>query len=443
MTEKILVPDVGEAENVEVIEILVSEGEIVATETSLIVLESDKASMEIPSPKAGRIVSITVKLGDMVEEGDLIAELEVDETDVGSTIDAGKEKPGEKITEETPGPGKTKVPGEKERKAGSVATHSVATHSVTTRSVTAQDLSTDLGSIHAGPAVRKQARKYGVDLGRVAGTGKGGRILKEDIQAYVKEQLDKLEKGGAGGIPTVPLPDFAKYGQIEHLKLSRIRKVSAKNLHRSWLNIPHVTQFDEADITEMEDLRQRENKNLASKGVKITPLAFLIKACVHALIEYPHFNASLDADAGNLIVKKYYNIGIAVETEDGLLVPVLKNAQSKGLVELAEESAQLAKGAREKTLPMDAMQGATFTITSLGGIGGTAFTPIINAPEIAILGVSRSATKPVYVADDKFEPRLILPLSLSYDHRAIDGAQAARFTRHLVKTLGDMRQMKL
>ncbi|MEX2326250.1 MAG: 2-oxo acid dehydrogenase subunit E2, partial [Pseudomonadales bacterium] len=293
--------------------------------------------------------------------------------------------------------------------------------------------------VHAGPAVRKQAREYGVDLSRVRGTGRSGRILKEDVQAYVKQSLDRGDGRGAS-IPPVSLPDFSKIGETEIVPLSRVRRTSARNLHRSWLNVPHVTQFDEADITELEAFRKSQNEELAAAGKKVTPLAFLVKACVYTLMQYPRFNASLDKDIENLVLKKYFNIGIAVDTEDGLVVPVIKDAEKKGVIELAQESARLAEQARNKKLGLDAMQGATFTISSLGGIGGTAFTPIINSPEVAILGVSRSRIAPVYDGKE-FRPRTLLPLSLSYDHRAIDGAEAARFIVYLAQVLSDIRRI--
>ncbi|MEX0943487.1 MAG: 2-oxo acid dehydrogenase subunit E2, partial [Pseudomonadales bacterium] len=265
------------------------------------------------------------------------------------------------------------------------------------------------------------------------------RILKEDVQAYVKQSLDRGDGRGAS-IPPVSLPDFSKFGETEIVPLSRVRRTSARNLHRSWLNVPHVTQFDEADITELEAFRKSQNEELAAAGKKVTPLAFLVKACVYTLMQYPRFNASLDKDIENLVLKKYFNIGIAVDTEDGLVVPVIKDAEKKGVIELAQESARLAEQARNKKLGLDAMQGATFTISSLGGIGGTAFTPIINSPEVAILGVSRSRIAPVYDGKE-FRPRTLLPLSLSYDHRAIDGAEAARFIVYLAQVLSDIRRI--
>ena len=280
-----------------------------------------------------------------------------------------------------------------------------------------------------------------MQLAQVKGTGRHGRILKEDIQQFVARQL-KGQGTGSSGIPAIPTVDFAKFGEIEQLALPRIRQVSARNLHRSWLNVPHVTQFDEADVTDLETFRSEQNQTLAADGVKLTPLAFLIKASVAALQAHPQFNASIAPDYKHLILKKYFNIGIAVETEQGLVVPVIKGADGKGVVELARESAALAARARDRKLTVDEMQGATFTISSLGGIGGTMFTPIVNAPEVAILGASRSKVAPVWDGE-QFGPRTLLPLSLSYDHRAIDGAEAARFTRYLASLLSDLRKLIL
>ena len=425
------VPDVGDAQEVVVVEILVSRGDTVAEGDSLVVLESDKASMEIPSSAAGVVTEILVDEGDEVVEGDplvtIVGEKDPEETRAEPAESGGQpdeETAAEESAAEQPPArqeGSKLAPPPERREAQSKEP-----------------------GVHAGPAVRKQAREYGVDLDEVKGTGRHGRVLKEDIQEYVKDRLNKPQSGataaaGGSGIPEVPDVDFTKWGDVEELPLSRIRKASARNLHRSWLNIPHVTQFDEADITDLEEFRKNLNEELKSRGVKLTPLAFLICAVVDALKTYPRFNSSIAKDYDHLIVKQYINIGIAVETDDGLVVPVLKNADQKGVTQLAEECATLAAQARDKKLPMDAMQGATFTISSLGGIGGTKFTPIVNAPEVAILGVSRSKVEPVWNGES-FEPRTILPLSLSYDHRAIDGAEAARFTNYLSKVLADIRR---
>jgi pyruvate dehydrogenase E2 component (dihydrolipoamide acetyltransferase) len=417
----VVVPDVGDAKDIVVAEIIVTAGDAVAADQSLVVLESDKASMEIPSPQDGVVREILVSEGDEVEEGDALVRLQ-------AQAESGKQgaEPASGRTPEAPQEAAGEVqPAESARASKQVET----------------EAATPSEKVYAGPAVRKQAREYGVDLADVAGSGRKGRILKEDVQGYVKH---KLGSGGAqaSAIPPMPTVDFAKFGEIELKALSRVRRASARNLHRSWLNVPHVTQFDEADITDLEAFRKSQNEELSSDGIKLTPLAFLLKACVNALIKYPQFNSSIDENYDNLIVKKYYNIGVAVETDDGLMVPVLKDADKKGIIELANDSASLARMAREKKLPLDAMQGATFSISSLGGIGGTAFTPIVNAPEVAILGVSRSKIMPVFDGKE-FKPRTMLPLSLSYDHRAIDGAEAVRFTRYLSEVLSDVRRLLL
>jgi pyruvate dehydrogenase E2 component (dihydrolipoamide acetyltransferase) len=417
------VPDVGDAQEVVVVEILVNPGDSVAEGDSLVVLESDKASMEIPADGAGVVQQVLVQEGDEVKEGDplvtLIGEVPLSEVpEVEATAPAADEPATEKqaapAADPKP-PAPTPAPEKQRGKADKV---------------------------YAGPAVRKQAREYGVDIAEVKGTGRKGRILKEDIQEHVKSRLATASSGSGTGIPEIPEVDFSRFGETEQKPFSRIRQASARNLHRSWLNVPHVTQFDEADVTELEDFRKAQNLERQAEGVKLTPLAFLVRAVVDALQTYPQFNASLAPGSEGLILKHYINIGIAVETADGLVVPVLKDADKKGVVQLAAECAELAAQARDKKLPMDAMQGATFTISSLGGIGGTAFTPIVNAPEVAILGVSRTKVEPVYDGE-AFAPRTILPLSLSYDHRAIDGAEAAGFTSHLARVLSDIRRVIL
>jgi len=412
--ETVTVPDVGEAKEVTVIEILVRPGDHVETDDSLIVLESDKASMEIPSPCAGTVTKILLSVDDEVEEGDGIL-----------TIEMGPATPVERSTE-------IKSPVVEKPTLPKVAV---------ARQDTTPIQSLNGNKVHAGPAVRKQAREYGVDLSAVTGSGAKGRILKEDVKIYVKQQMDRIRSAGRG-IPQVAQVDFSRFGAVEILPLSRIGKVSAQNLHRSWLNVPHVTQFDEADITDLENYRKQQNIELVEKGVKLTLLSFMVRSVVLALKEYPQFNASLHPDGESRIIKKFINIGIAVETEGGLVVPVIKNAEDKGIEQIAMECAELARQAREKKLPLDAMQGSCFTISSLGGIGGIAFTPIVNSPEVAILGVSKATIKPVFDGE-KFQPRTILPLSLSYDHRVIDGAEAARFTTYLSKMLSDFGQMLL
>ena len=422
----IAVPDVGGADEVLVTDVLVKVGDALEAEDSLVVLESDKASMEIPTPVAGEVLEILVEEGAEVKEGDALVRLmAADQTSDPSETASAQAAP-----------------------AVSAAMVETAPQKPVSTPAAALASSLETGAlVHAGPAVRKQAREYGVDLGEVIPSGQKSRILKEDIQNFVKQRLSEpSSKSSAdvvsGGIPPIPDVDFSRFGVIEMVQLSRIRKASAKNLHRSWVNVPHVTQFDEADITELEAFRKSQNIELAKTGNKITPLAFLVKACVNALIKYPQFNASIESSFDHMVYKKYYNIGVAVETPDGLVVPVIKDADKKGVIQVAQETAELAALAREKKLPMDAMQGGTFSISSLGGIGGTAFTPIVNAPEVAILGVSKSKIAPVYDGS-QFQPRNILPLSLSYDHRAIDGAEAARFTAHIAQVLSDLKRLIL
>tara|TARA_B110000483_G_scaffold242148_1_gene327037 strand:+ start:124 stop:1794 length:1671 start_codon:yes stop_codon:yes gene_type:complete len=429
----IVVPDVGEADEVVLTEYLVAVGDQVNVDDSLVVLESDKASMEIPSPFAGTVAALKVEVGLQVQEGDVLLSL-IAKPSSGATL--------------APLVSVDQAPST----AASLAKAAQAPHETSSPAQSGQATSAGQASVqpsgknvYAGPAVRKIARQFGVELGLVKGTGRKGRVLKEDVQAYVKKQLASPASSGASsgaGIPPIPSIDFSKFGETELRPMSRIKQATAKNLHRSWLNVPHVTQFDEADITELEIFRKTQNAELVNSGQKLTPLAFMVAACVSALKQFPQFNASIEPDYKNLILKKYYNIGVAVETPDGLVVPVIKDADKKGIVELATETATLAQQARDKKLPIDSMQGATFTISSLGGIGGTQFTPIVNAPEVAILGVSKSKMTPVWNGD-KFEPRMMLPLSLSYDHRAIDGAEAARFTNYLSAVLADLRRMLL
>lgn len=444
-TSKVIsVPDVGDSQEIVVAEVLTPQGTQVEEGESLVILESDKASMEIPADFSGVVQEVFVGEGDEVKEGDPLVTIigrvspeEVNEPEVvpsesADVVEQDESSERKESSRDSELSGQVAAPAESNTKPETETDTETETEAGQKK----------LGAVHAGPAVRKQAREYGVDLTSVKASGRKGRVLKEDVQNYVKLRLqsDAENSASGAGIPEIPDVDFSKWGDVEEKPLSRIRKASARNLHRSWLNVPHVTQFDEADITDLEAFRKSQNEVLSKEGVKLTPLAFLIKAVVDALIRYPQFNASISKDYDHLILKKYYHIGIAVETEDGLVVPVLKDADKKGVVQLANESAELAAQARDKKLPMDAMQGATFTISSLGGIGGTAFTPIVNAPEVAILGVSRSKVAPVYDGSE-FLPRTILPLSLSYDHRAIDGAEAARFTAYLASVLADMRKV--
>jgi len=398
--QSITVPDIGGAKDVDVIELLVQVGDRVEIETPLLTLEGDKATMEIPSPQAGVVKQIQVKVGDKVSEGSVILELEV--TGAGADVPA------------------------KAAAAPSIA-QSAPAASTPAPSLSASALKSD--DIFASPGVRRLAREFELDLKQIRPTGPKGRITRDDVKEYVKS---RLKSGGLGlNLAAAPEIDFSKFGPIESKALSKIKKLSGANLSRNWITIPHVTQFDEADITEMEAYRQAHKDVMAAKGVKLTPLVFIMKAVVEALKQYPLFNSSLDASGENLIMKHYFHLGVAVETPNGLMVPVIRDVDKKSTEELANELAAISKKAREKGLSMPEMQGSCFTITSLGGIGGTAFTPIINAPDVAILGVSKSQMKPVYQKDGNFLPRLMLPLSLSYDHRVIDGSDAARFVVYL------------
>ncbi|AHY41291.1 pyruvate dehydrogenase complex dihydrolipoyllysine-residue acetyltransferase [Stutzerimonas decontaminans] len=429
--EEVRIPDIGSSGSAKVIEVMIKAGDSVEADQSLITLESDKASMEIPAPKAGVVESLSIKVGDDAKTGDLILTLKVQ----GSAPTKKAEvTPQEAVSQQQAvAPNKQGVP---EAKAAATPAPAVSGPSKAGTKV------------HAGPAVRMTAREYGVDLADVPATGPKGRILKEDVQAYVKNMLHKAKQApaegasGGAGIPPIPAVDFSKFGEVEEVSMSRLMQIGAANLHRSWLNVPHVTQFESADITELEAFRVSQKAAAEKAGVKLTVLPLLLKACAHLLKELPDFNSSLAPSGKALIRKKYVHIGFAVDTPDGLMVPVIKNVDQKSLLQLAGEAAELAEKARSKKLSPDAMQGACFTISSLGHIGGTGFTPIVNAPEVAILGVSKATMQPVW--DGKaFEPRLMLPLSLSYDHRVINGAAAARFTKRLSELLADIRTMLL
>ncbi len=426
--KEIRVPDIGDFDQVEVIEVLVQPGDQVHAEDSLITLESDKASMEIPSPVSGTIREVEVAVGDRVSQGDLIAVAEVEAAGEARPVTPAQAQPQPEAPVES---ATTEAPASPAPPAPTEARPSPTAH------IPAESFR----KAHASPAVRRFARELGVDLTQVQGTGPKGRIRKEDVQAYVKRAL---AQGGAGGLFVEEMPeiDFSQFGEIEVQPLTRINKLTGKVLHRNWVRIPHVTQFDEADITDLESFRKELNAEYQTRGIKITILSFLIKAVVSALRQFPRFNASLDASGENLILKRYYHIGVAVDTPQGLVVPVIRDADRKSLVEIAEELVTVSARARDGKLSPKDLQGGTFSISSLGGIGGTAFTPIVNAPEVAILGVSRSQWRPVY-KDGGFVPRLILPLSLSYDHRVIDGADGARFTSALNKLLSDTRRMLL
>lgn len=424
--QDIHVPDIGSAGKAKIIEVLVKAGDTVEADQSLITLESDKASMEIPSPAAGVVESVSIKLDDEVGTGDLILKLKVK----GAAPAAA------------PAPAAAAAPSAPAPAAAAPAAPAAAAPSAAPAKPGAK--------VHAGPAVRQLAREFGVELSAVGASGPHGRILKEDVQTYVKAMMQKAKEApaaaagatGGAGIPPIPVVDFSRFGEIEEVPMTRLMQVGAANLHRSWLNVPHVTQFDSADITELEAFRVAQKAVAEKAGVKLTILPLLLKTCAHLLKELPDFNSSLAPSGKAIIRKKYVNIGFAVDTPDGLLVPVIKNVDQKSLLQLAAEAASLAEKARTKKLSSDEMQGACFTISSLGHIGGTGFTPIVNAPEVAILGVSKATIQPVW--DGKaFQPKLMLPLSLSYDHRVINGAAAARFTQRLGSLLGDIRTILL
>jgi pyruvate dehydrogenase E2 component (dihydrolipoamide acetyltransferase) len=421
----VTVPDIG-TDSAEVIE-LAEQGQQIAVDGSIAVLESDKASMEVPAPQAGKIQKLWVKIGDKLKQGDKLAEIEV-EAASDSTLSMENDK---SFKEETPQAATPPAP-----------TAEKTTATSKTRSST--ELSVETEGVHAGPAVRRIAREFGIELSKVQGSGPKGRILKEDLMAFNKERLSQAPTVGGAVSLSEPLPeiDFTRFGETELIPRSRIQKISAKNLLRSWNTIPQVTQFDDADITDLESFRRAQANTAKAEGYKLTLLAFLVKASVAALKKYPDFNSSLDNSGENLIRKQYFHIGIAVETPDGLMVPVVKDADKKGVKEIAIEIIALAEKARNKKLKPADMQGATFSISSLGGLGGTKFTPIVNWPEVAILGVSRSELRPSYV-NNELQPRLWLPLSLSYDHRVIDGAEGARFTRTLSEYLTDIRSLVL
>ena len=431
-SQTVPVPDIGDFKEVEVIEVLVKPGDSVTKEQSLITLESDKATMEIPSPSAGVVKEIKIKVGDKVGKGSAILVLESKGAASAAPEAAKPQQPAKPAAAPAAAPAPT------------------PTQSPTTRPVPREPRDETVAKPHASPSVRKFARELGVDLSRVQGSGPKARILHSDVQAYVKGALARVptqvsaKTGGAlpFNLPAWPEVDFAKFGPIEAKPLSRIQKLSGPYLHRNWISIPHVTQFDEADITDLEAFRKAQTVETEKKGFKLTMLAFMIKACVTALRQYPQFNSSLDKSGENIIVKKYYHIGVAVDTPGGLVVPVVRDADRKGVFDIARELSDISKLARDGKLKPGDMQGGTFSISSLGGIGGTAFTPIINAPEVAILGVSRSATRPVWNGKE-FAPRLMLPLSLSYDHRVIDGATAARFSAYLASVLSDIRKIVL
>lgn len=430
---EVRIPDIGDAEGVIVIEIDVSAGDTVAADDLLIVIESDKASMEIPSPIAGTVVSVAVQLDDEVSQGTIVAVI----TPAGIEPAAAAEQPqtaAPVLSEPTLAAVGAAVPA--------AAPVDAAVDSTSDIPASPADAPGAAGSVYAGPAVRRLARELGVDLHLVTGTGAKGRVVKDDVKAYVKKTLAGKSTGSDAGWPAVAVVDFSKFGAVEEVPLSRIRISGARNLHRSWVNVVHVTQHDEADVTDLETFRASLKAEGESRGVRLTPLPFLLKACAQNLEEFVQFNASLGPDARTLIVKKYVNLGFAVDTPDGLVVPVVRDVNDKGVWTLAEEIAELSTLARDRKLKPDQMSGGCFTVSSLGAIGGTGFTPIVNAPEVAILGVARLDTKPVWNGE-AFEPRKMLPLSLSYDHRAINGAEGGRFMQALVGLLQDIRRFSL
>ena len=449
------VPDIGDDKDVPVIELLVKPGDTVRKDQGLVTLESDKATMEVPSPLDGIVRELKVKIGDALSEGSVVAMIEPTESGAAAPAapaPAAKTAAAPAPAEAAPvkagspetGPAKAEAQAARPEPVAVTPPAPAAVSSPRTPPVAFDAESLLPGKVpHASPAVRLFARELGVDLAQVPGSARAGRISKEDVQAYIKAALaggGAPRASGGGGLDLIPWPkvDFSKFGAVESRPLTRIQKLSGANLARNWAMIPHVTQNDDADITEMEAFRKKLGEE--NKDTKVTPLVFLIKAAVAALKKFPNFNASLDGDS--LVLKQYFHIGIAVDTPDGLVVPVIRDADRKGLLELAKELGEISAKARDKKLSSADMQGGCFSISSLGGIGGTGFTPIINAPEVAILGVSRSAMKPVWNGQ-AFEPRLILPLSLSYDHRVIDGAAAARFTAYLAQVLGDLRRLLL
>jgi pyruvate dehydrogenase E2 component (dihydrolipoamide acetyltransferase) len=430
---EIKVPDIGDFEDVEIIDVLVAVGDSIDEGQEIISIESDKAMMEIPASNGGVVKELKIAVGDRVSEGSVIALVEA-EGDAASAAPA-----------EAPAPESKPAPAAEPKPAPAPAPAVSTPESNPAEAIPYAPESGERTS-HASPSVRRFARELGVPVAAVKGSGPKGRITKADIQKYVKDALTSQSAAapaqGGSAIPAVPTVNFEQFGEIETLELQRIKKISGKHLHACWLNIPHVTQFDEADITELEQFRQQNKDMAAQKGVKLTPLVFIMKAVVACLKAYPEFNASLSADKESLILKNYYNIGVAVDTPNGLMVPVIKDVDKKGFLELAGELAEISKRARDGALTAKDLQGGTFSISSLGGIGGQFFTPIVNAPEVAILGVSRNTMKPVWNGKE-FEPRLMLPLSISYDHRVIDGAAGARFTVMLSQMLSDIRKVLL
>jgi len=439
---EVKVPDIGDFDDVEIIEVLVAVGDVVAEEDSLITVETDKATMEIPSSHAGTVKEIKVKLGDTISKGGLVVVLE----STGSASGATATTPAETAKEEAPAVAEVKQeapqPAVVQETPKSVQ---ASLAPLDTPSPTANIDPVSFKNAHASPALRKFARELGVDLTKINGTGRNARIVKEDVQAFVKQIMESGGRsnsagGSALGVEPMPEIDFSKFGEIETKPLSKINKLTGKFLHRNWVTIPHVTQFDEADITSLEAFRKQLNKEHEKEGIKFTMLSFIMKAVAVGMKKYPRFNSSLDPSGENLIMKSYFNIGVAVDTPDGLVVPVVRDVDTKSLIDISKELKEISVKARDKKLKPSDMQGGSMSISSLGGIGGTKFTPIVNAPEVAILGVSKAEMKPVWNGSE-FEPKLMCPLSLSYDHRVIDGADGARFVVYVSHMLADARRL--
>lgn len=429
--KEVFVPDIGAYSNVDIIELFVTEGDMVQKDASILTLETEKATVEVPAPFAGVLKKLHVKVGDKVSKDSLIASLEI--ADLAIAEEEHRTIPLPENTVEPAVPIASEQHPPRTPSPQGLPIHEVKPHS-------------PVSTVHAGPGVRRFARELGVDLGNIVGTGSKKRILKQDVQVYVKTVMTGAspQNGLNGGITTAPWPsvDFAKFGEITQQPLSRIQKLSGSYLHRNWAMVPHVTQFDEADITELEKFRKDQQPLAERQGIKLTVAVFIMKALTVSLKAFPMLNASLDESGSSIILKKYFHIGVAVDTPNGLVVPVIRDVDQKGLLDLAKELGDISAKARQGQLSGEDMQGSSFTLSSLGGVGGTAFTPIINVPDVAILGVSKAQIKPVHI-EGEFRPRLVLPLSLSYDHRVIDGAQAARFTTFLAEQLSDIRRWAL
>ncbi len=441
---EVKVPDIGDFDSVEIIEVLVAVGDQVAEEDSLVTVESDKASMEIPSSQAGVVKEVKIKVGDSIKQGDVLIVVEASADTADAPAEA-EEKSAEKAPEKS-----SEKPAEKaaEKEVEKPAAEPTPAPAAEARpSPTANIDPVSFKHAHASPAVRKFARELGVDLSKVSGTGRNERIVKEDVQGFVKQAMSSgtgsaAAAGAALGVEPMPQIDFSQWGEVETKALSKINKLTGRFLHRNWVTVPHVTQFDEADITSLEAFRKQSNKDYEKDGVKFTMLSFIMKAVAAGLKKYPRFNSSLEPSGENLIMKHYFNIGVAVDTPDGLVVPVIRDVDKKSLVDISLELREMSAKARDKKLSPADMQGGCMSISSLGGIGGTKFTPIVNAPEVAILGVSKADMKPVWNGSE-FEPRLMCPLSLSYDHRVIDGAEGARFITYVCHLLADARRLLL